>query len=77
MCNINKHSSDTKALIYLFMKKVLSKKIVLKEIIISHKNSKGHDFNILENESAYVSINPIFVAMFFCSSELYKTRAKV
>lgn len=164
MCNFNKQTEDTKALIHLFMTKaaenigganfllalieamkehkptaLISKackvesdqtliewnKIVFKdkyevlqEILLSHKSSEDPDFNILNNDNAkkrkkilnmvktlaplefivtpkesingggfnfkvfetieddYVKINPIFVAMFFCSIEFTKKSLK-
>ena len=164
MCNFNKQSEDTKALIHLFMKKaaeniggvnfllalieamkakkpnplmykekqissnnttirwnkiVFKDKVdILEEILHSHRSSDGSDFNILKHESAKkrkailnmvktlapiefiitpqnpddgsgfnfkvfesteddsVKINPIFVAMFFCSIEFTKKALK-
>lgn len=164
MCNFNKQTEDTKALIHLFMKKAAQnvgganfllalieamktkkpnplmykeKKIssnhttikwnkvvfkdkldILEEILVGHRSSEDPDFNILNNESAKkrkailnmvktlapiefivtpqnpndgdgfsfkvfdtveddnVKINPIFVAMFFCSTEFTKKALK-
>ncbi len=164
MCNFNKQSDETKALIHLLMEKcaqtvgganfllglieamkekkpnalilsackVDSKELkiswnkivfkdkfdVLEEVIRSHKSSEDQDFNILQNESQkkqkkilnmvktlapveftvitknsqthsgfnfkifetveenYVKINPIFAAMFFCSTEYMKKALK-
>jgi len=164
MCNFNKQSSETKALMHLLLKKcadsvgganfllslletmkekkpnalmysgckIDSKEVsirwnkivfkdkldVLEELIRSHDSSEGMDFNILENESqkrkkkiinmiktlapieftvtpndiensqgfnfkifenttdSIVTINPIFIAMFFCSTEYMKQSLK-
>ncbi|WP_455757387.1 hypothetical protein [Sulfurimonas sp.] len=164
MCNFNKQSEDTKALIHLFMQKaaqnvggtnfllalieamktkrpnplmykecqissnntiikwnkvVFKDKVdVLEEILVGHKSSENPDFNILNIENAKkkkailnmvktlapiefivtpqnpndgggfnfkvfdtveddnVKINPIFVAMFFCSTEFTKKALK-
>jgi hypothetical protein len=164
MCNFNKQTEDTKALIHLFMTKAAQnvggvnfllalieamkaqkphplifkackiesplttitwnkivfkdKFEVLEEILLSHKSSENPDFNILNTQSAkkkkkilnmvktlapieflvtpkdsqngggfnfkvfetieddYVKINPIFVAMFFCSTEFTKKALK-
>jgi len=164
MCNFNKQTAETKALIHLFMKKaaeniggtnfllalleamktkrpnplmykerqiasnntiikwnkvVFKDKVeVLEEILLSHKSSEDPDFNILNNDNAkkrknilnmvktlapvefvvtpqnkndgggfnfkvfevveddYVKINPIFVAMFFCSVDFTKKSLK-
>jgi len=164
MCNFNKQTEETKALIHLFMvkaaeniggtnfllalmeamkeqkphplifkackieseltriewnKTVFKDKFeVLEEILLAHKSSEDPDFNILNNDNAkkrkkilnmvktlapvefvvtpkdaangggfdfkifetieedYVKINPIFVAMFFCSIEFTKKALK-
>lgn len=164
MCNFNKQTQDTKALIHLFMSKaaenvgganfllalieamktkkpnalmykekqvssnntiikwnkvVFKDKVdVLEEILASHRSSEDPDFNILNNENVKkrklilnmvktlaplefvvtpqnqndgggfnfkafdtvgednVKINPIFVAMFFCSTEFTKKALK-
>ena len=164
MCNFNKQTEDTKALIHLFMTKaaeniggtnfllalieamktkkpnslmlkekqvssnntiikwnkvVFKDKIdILEEILASHRSAENPDFNILNNESTKkrkailnvvktltpiefivtpqnqndgggfnfkafdiidetdVKINPIFVAMFFCSTEFTKKALK-
>jgi len=164
MCNFNKQSEDTKALIHLFMQKaaqnvggtnfllalieamktkrpnplmykekqissnntiikwnkvVFKDKVdILEDILVGHKSSEDPDFNILNNENAKkkkailnmvktlapiefivtpqnpndgggfnfkafetveednVKINPIFVAMFFCSTEFMKKALK-
>jgi len=164
MCNFNKQSEDTKALIHLFMKKAAENiggtnfllsliesmktkrpnpliykecqissnntiikwnKVVFKdkfttleEVLLSHKSSENPDFNILADlstkkrksvlnmvktlapiefivipqnhkdgpgfnfkvfetiEDEYVKINPIFVAMFFCSVDYTKRALK-
>jgi len=164
MCNFNKQSEDTKALIHLFMQKaaqnvggtnfllalieamktkrpnplmqkekqissnntiikwnkvVFKDKVdVLEEILVGHRSSDDPDFNILNNDNAKkkkailnmvktlapiefivtpqnpndgggfnfkvfdnieddnVKINPIFVAMFFCSTEFTKKALK-
>lgn len=164
MCNFNKQSSDTKALIHLFMKKAAEnvgginfllalieamktkkpnalmykeKKIssnnttikwnkvvfkdkldILERILLEHKSSEDPDFNILNHENAKrkklilnavktlapiefivtpqnkndgggfsfkifkiiddenVQLNPIFIAMFFCSTEFTKKALK-
>ncbi len=164
MCNFNKQSEETKALIHLFMKKaaenvggtnfllalieamkkqkpnalmfkgcqiasentimkwnkvVFKDKVeVLEEILAAHRSSEDPDFNILNNENAKkkknilnmvrtlaplefivtpqnhkdgvgfnfkvfetveddnVVLNPIFIAMFFCSTEFIKKALK-
>jgi len=164
MCNFNKQTPETKALIHLFMtkaaqnvggtnfllalieamrntkphpltykgKKISSNKTtiewnkvvfkdkleILEAILVEHRSSENPDFNILANESAkkrknilnmvktlapieflvtpqnpndgagfnfkvfesvdneYVKINPIFVSMFFCSTEFTKKALK-
>ena len=164
MCNFNKQTEDTKALIHLFMKKaaeniggvnfllalieamktkrpnplmykekqissnnttirwnkvVFKDKVeILEKILIEHKSSEDSDFNILNNESIKkrkailnmvkalspiefvvtpqnpndgngfsfkvfedikgedIRINPIFIAMFFCSTEFTKKALK-
>ena len=164
MCNFDKQSNDTKALVHLFMKKSAQavgganfllalieamklkkpnalmyaqkqissqnstikwnkvifkdKILLLEEILHSHKSSEDPDFNILQSDSTkkkknilnmvrtlspvefivtpqnhndgtgfsfkvfetinddYVKINPIFVAMFFCSVEFTKKALK-
>jgi len=164
MCNFNKQTPETKALIHLFMtkaaqnvggtnfllalieamrntkphpltykgKKISSNKTtiewnkvvfkdkleILEAILVEHRSSENPDFNILANESAkkrknilnmvktlapieftvtpqnpndgagfnfkifesvdneYVKLNPIFISMFFCSTEFTKKALK-
>ena len=43
----------------------------------SHKDGEGFSFKVFETiEDDYVKINPIFVAMFFCSTEYTKKALK-
>jgi hypothetical protein len=60
-------------------KKILNMVKTLKpvEFLVTSNNGDGFEFGIFDKvENDYVSINPIFVAMFFCSSEFTKQALK-
>lgn len=75
-CNILENASDKKAKKILNMVKTLAPM----EFTITPTNSQdSEDFNFKifdKLEDDYVSVNPIFVAMFFCSTEFTKKALK-